>query len=142
MINYNKIREEEAEKIRKRFSEEELANEEEEEASDAKSTQNNDVLVKLAEDILKTLKRRTADKYAEITDKVEAKIRRLATKARTNPRLIRTITRRYADILGKEYVRLFEEEERKIWKKIKRRSATEERRKEGEEKVEFDMMFV
>jgi len=118
------------------------AREREREEEEEEITQCEEVFYKLAEDILRTLKRKTADKYSEITEKVEAKIKRLATRARRNPRLIRTIARRYADLLGKEYVRLFEEEERKIWKKIKRRSATEVRRKEEEKSEEYDVMFA
>jgi len=74
------------------------AREREREEEEEEITQCEEAFYKLAEDILRTLKRKTADKYSEITEKVEAK--------------------------------------------IKRRSATEVRRKEEEKSEEYDVMFA
>jgi len=115
----------------------------EEEESEGEVTKTcEEVLTKLADDILKTLKRKTADKYAEIVDKVERKIMRIATKERRKPRYLARICARYADILGKEFATMLGEEEEKIRKRIMRRRATEVRRKEEKKKVEFDVMFM
>jgi len=135
-VNFGSIEE------RDTITQQRRAREREREEEEEEITHCEEALYKLAEDILRTLKRKTADKYAEITEEVEKRIKRLATKERRKPCYLARVCARFADLLGKKYVRMFEEEERKIREKIKRRSATEVRRKEEEGVEENVMMYI